>query len=463
MLMNSNKNQFVLCLTFFVFCTAINPVNAQKVMKPESLDIGDSYDLPQATRIVQVHDNGDLEKAISGMQQGDRIVLHNGEYQGINIENKNVGTNNSPVVIIAKNPRKAIIHGSTYGRNLRLSNCSQIHFYGIRFTEGKTWGITVGPAYADDSLTRGCHHLLFRDCEIDNARQELLKISGNSSFIRVIGNELHHSGNGLKGDPYAEGIYVGCGATKDDRSHDILIQGNHIHHIGRAKNPGYGEGIDIKVQTWNITVVDNLLEHITVHSQAAITVHADNVDFPQEKRNPNILVSRNRIHDIRKCDDGWDGAGIWVSSNGVVVSNNVIWDTSESSIVAKKDVSNTKDSLRIYHNTCFSVVDGEKACFSVNSDGIYGSSPVNPVILNNISDDGSAGQGNYTATDRDFEGPVAGDADSGAGIASGFRLDNSSDAVDHGTFVDRISYDLSGTKRPQGSDYDMGAFEIKRD
>ncbi|MBD3391382.1 MAG: hypothetical protein GF418_04980 [Chitinivibrionales bacterium] len=415
--------------------------------------------LPAATRTVNVSNDTELDAAIADMQAGDHIVLADGTYDGINIENKNAGTEESPVVFVAENDRQAVVSGSHAGRNMRISNSSYLHVYGVRFTGADVWGVTVGPSYAGDDATLGNHHIRIQNCEIDNAHQELLTTSGNSHHIEFLCNELHHSGRNLNGGAFAEGIYVGCGGTGDDRSHDVLIRGNHIHHIGRADNPGYGEAIDVKVQTYNITIADNLIEHVTVHSQAAITVHVNDVDYPAGQENPNVLVMRNIVHDVRKCDDGWDGCGIWASANGVTISNNIVWDTYRSSITGIQDASNTVDSLRIYNNTCFDVVDGNRDCIALNTGDIYGdANPVRAVLLNNITDDGSGGN-DFTATAADFVGPITGDADAGEGAGSGFMLDSGSDAVDGGVAIATVSADITGTDRPQGEAHDMGAFE----
>ncbi len=447
----------ILKTTFCVFLSFVYLQNA----RAQSFYTCQPPILPAALRTVDVFNNAGLRDAIRDIQKGDRIVLHDGEYAGILLENINVGTAEHPVVFAAKNSRKAIVSGSVDNRNLKVSNCSYMHFYGIRFTNASIWGVSFGPTWAEDNETKGCRHMHIQDCEIDHARQELLKINGNSSHVAVICNELHHSGVGLDGKAYAEGIYIGEGKTKSDRTHDILIQGNHIHHIGRCgDDTGFGEAIDIKTKSYNITVVENLIQHVTVFSQSAITVHANDVDFPPGAENPNILISRNIIHDVRKKDSGWDGGGIWAGGNGIMITNNLIWDTYRESIKVPMDAGNTSDSLYIYHNTCFDVVDG-RPCFAVNSGNIEGdNSRVRARVLNHITDDNSAGKGNFRAKKTDFAGPVTGAADAGQGTGSGFQLAGASRAIDAGRNIAAVGRDIYGTPRPQGDGFDMGAFEF---
>lgn len=450
--MLSSKKIFCLLWFLFLFAQTLT-AGYSPAMPPE---------LPEALRIVDVHNDTELADAIGDLKAGDRVVLHDGEYGGILLEDINVGTAEHPVVFTAANRRQAVVRGYVNSRNLKVSNCSYMHFYSLRFTNARTWGVVFGPAYSSDTQTKGCHYMRIQDCEIDSARQELLKINGNSSFIEVLNNELHHSGLGLNGKSYAEGIYVGEGSTKIDRTHDVLIQGNHIHHIGRCGDKtGFGEAIDLKTKCYNITVLDNLIEHVTVNSQAAITVHLNDAQFPAGFENPNILISRNIIHDVRKSDEGWDGCGIWVGSNGVTISNNIIWNTLKESIKSSQDAGNTGDSLRIYNNTCFNVIDSKRRCYAMNSGNSDGSNtPVFVIMRNNISDDGSAKRGNYRAKAEDFIGPLEGDADAGSGPGSGFMLASNSAAIDAGIEIDRVIQDFAGTLRPVGTAFDMGAFEF---
>jgi hypothetical protein len=118
----------------------------------------------------------------------------------------------------------------------------------------------------------------------------------------------------------------------------------------------YGEAIDLKARIYSITVADNLIEHVTVHSQAAITVLVNDRDYPEGEESPNIIVTRNRIHNVRKSPNGWDGVGIWAAANGVEISNNLIWDTEESSIYSCKDAGNTQVQLKVLYNTCWQVI-----------------------------------------------------------------------------------------------------------
>ncbi len=407
--------------------------------------------LPSADRIVRVTNNTELNAAINGAQPGDRIVIANGNYNGLKLLGLK-GTANAPIVFIAENPRQAIISGSTNdGRNARLSDCAYLEFHGVRFSSASHWSFTMGPAYTSETGNMGCNNIRIINCEIDNAGQELMKINGNSSNIEVIGNSFHHTGMIGSGKPYAEGIYIGDGNSGSDRSHDILLQGNHIYNIGNSNN--WGEAIDIKAPAYNITIVDNLIEDVIVHSQGAITVLINNTSYPSGMTNPNIMISRNVIHNVSHHGAGWNGAGISAGANGVTITNNLIWDTDESSITATKNASNTTGGFHVFNNTLWDGV--------LINQGSVGSASgtVDEVLINNLIRGSGGSSYDLVASSSDFIGPLTDDAIADTYTGSGFELKDSSSAVGAGDQLAAVTYDLTGALRPSAA-YSLGAFEL---
>lgn len=404
--------------------------------------------LPAAERIVAVATNSQLNDAINNARPGDRIVIADGSYNGLNLVGLK-GTQGKPIVFVAENWRKAIISGSASGRNVRLSDCEYLEFHNMRFSGADVWGFTMGPAYSTDT-TLGCNNIRLIGCEIDSAGQVLLKVNGNSSKIEIIGNSLHDSGMSGYGKPYAEGIYIGDGNNLNDRSHDVLVQGNHLYNIGNSNN--WGEGIDIKVQVYNITVVDNLIEHVRVNSQGAITVLINDAAYPSSQTNPNILIARNVIRDVKRRSGGWNGAGISASSNGVTITNNLIWDTDEASITATRNASNTTGGFNVYNNTLWNGLLINQSSIG-NAD-----SPVVPDLKNNLIRSGGGTSADKVASVEDFIGPLDLKAIADVFTGSGFQLKADSSAVGSGAVLTQLDDDLLGQLRP-ASGYSYGAFE----
>lgn len=322
-------------------------------------------ELSPSNRLVVVNSGAELNTAIEEIKAGDRIILEDGAYSGIALSQIR-GTADMPIVFMARNSRQALIEGSVMGRNLRLSNCDYIEFYGIRFTGGEVWGVTLGPAYLKDTSSEGCRNVRFLDCEFDNAGQSLLIISGGSYAIDVINCDFHDSGNkpgAMK--PYAEGIYVGQGASLKDRSHDILIQGNRLFRIGNEDN--WGEAIDIKCQSYNIRVIENVIQDVVLHSGGAITALFDNCNYPEDETNPSIVIARNEISGVRKLSGGWNGAGILVGGNGIVVTGNKVSHTDGPSFMAVANAGNTTESTLVYGNT----FDSEIVINKIVTEAVY--------------------------------------------------------------------------------------------
>lgn len=303
---------------------------------------------PQPLRVIEVSSDEELDVAIKEALPGDRIQIANGFYQGLRLQGLR-GSEDAPIVFAAQRPRMAIINGARSGRNLILSNCNHLEFHGIRFTEGPVWGVTVGPKERGNEDQGTCRYIRFINCEFDHAGQELLKVSGGSSHVSVIGCSFHHSGMRRDVKPaYAEGIYIGEGATQDDRSHDIVIMSNHFHSIGNEHHGG--EAIDIKRKVYRVQIIDNTIEDVIVHSGGAITVLVDPVDYPQSATNPEVTVTGNRIRNVRKLEQGWTGGGICIGANGVLVTGNYVEGTEGPAFLVYSNAANTSGVLGVYHN-----------------------------------------------------------------------------------------------------------------
>jgi hypothetical protein len=315
---------------------------------------------PEPLRTVWVDSSESLNRAIENATRGDHIILKDGNYRGMKLSGLR-GTAGHPIVISAQHSRRAIVNGSHDSRNLSLSNCAYIYLYGIRFTAAPIWGVTIGPAFQNDDKYRGCRNLRLYDCEVDHAGQSLIQISGNSQAIEIVDCELHDSGQLKQGNrAYAEGIYVGSGSSLRDRSHDVLIQGNLIYKIGNQSHGG--EAIDIKCPVYNIRILDNQISEVWVHSGGAITILLNSVNYPRGHRNPNITVVGNRIDGVRHQNNGYDGAGICVGSNGILIQDNSVKNTQGPAFLSFPNAANTRSRVQVYDNKFY----GE---FTIKSHG----------------------------------------------------------------------------------------------
>ena len=343
--------------------------------------------ITKPTRTIEVSNDVQLSRAIKDLQAGDHVILADGQYRGQQLKDVR-GTASQPIIISAQNKHQSVLSGSYSGANMRVLGARHIDFYGLRFSQGTTWGVRVGVDSSNSHDNGACHFIRFIECEFDHAGQELLKIGGNSSYITIVGCDFHHSGLRRSGRPaYAEGIYIGNGATLQDQPHDIIVMANRFHSIGN-ENQG-GEAIDIKRCSHRISVINNYIENVVVHSGGAITALIDPSDYPEGATNPQILIAGNEIRGVRALSTGWTGAGICLGANGIQVIGNTVSDTEGPALLVYTNAANTTGNTLFTNNQ----VDGEVL---INTYGLRGSqSPVSVGTVNDLTIQDSLGYERY--------------------------------------------------------------------
>lgn len=260
-------------------------------------------------------------------------------------------------------------------------------------------------------ITTGSNHIRIKNTEIKNSPGSGILVtqagSGDNEFLDLT---IHN--NGTTG--FHHGIYV--------QTDDNLISGNEIY-----SNSGHG------IHLFNGDPDNNIIRNNNVHSNLdrgiGVYIGSDNVIYNN--------ISRNQIRGIQIGD-----AAI---STGVY--NNTVYANSAVGIFFEGN----SESTTLYNN----VVVNNNIGISVNSGATL------VTIKNNLSIENPT---NYT------------DASSGATLAdnlfgttddpkfvdassNNFHLKASSPAVNTGITVATVTNDYDAIARPQGSAYDMGAFE----
>ncbi|MGC4945657.1 right-handed parallel beta-helix repeat-containing protein [Streptomyces sp. DT224] len=240
-----------------------------------------------------------------------------------------------------------------------------------------------------------------------------------------------------------------------------------------------------------LTIEDNV-----VHSNAWYSVYANSgisVLTPEavdESRGVKISIQRNVVHDNESkvkwvaCDCISDGNGIIVdstihpgTSGGVyagrtLVANNLSYDNGGSGIHAYKSAH-----VDIVNNTAY--LNSRSPALSYPNVGAWGSKDVR--VLNNISVAREGKETNFTHNNENvlydyniysggLKPQTMGAHDQVADPllvnpstdpeAADFRIQRGSPAADSGTRFDAVETDFAGRKRPQGTAYDRGAFEL---
>jgi len=156
-------------------------------------------------------------------------------------------------------------------------------------------------------------------------------------------------------------------------------------------------------------------------------------------RPDNNIFRYNKFHNLSLR------APVYIQSGttGNQVYGNVFYNFNDTGIAMRG--TNTK----VWNNTLHSTVSGSKGILVECSSGCELRN--NIIITNSSPISGSAGTtiSNSLTTDPKF-------VDAGK---SNFRLNAQSPAIDKGITLSQVATDVDGTRRPQGSAYDIGAYE----
>jgi parallel beta-helix repeat protein len=276
-------------------------------------------------RVIVVNPGNDLNAIINKTNGGDTVIVKPGTYKNVSLSNKKYSAE-KPLVVRAFDSKTVYISGNTIskGCSLEIIGCSYIVIDGLTFINSM-WGIYV----------KSSDHIIIKNNEIYNTGQEGVHIGRSSQYIDASGNEIHNTGQ--FNSKWAEGIYVGSGSYSGtnfpDNCEYIWIEDNHIYETGNA------EGINIKGESFHITVINNKIHDIhpgtnEQYNQAGITVEggANSIEHDyrlSEKR--DIWVENNTIWNVSDGYSDWNN-GIMFFGTGVYIVNNTIYNCANKGI-----------------------------------------------------------------------------------------------------------------------------------
>jgi parallel beta-helix repeat protein len=253
-------------------------------------------------------------------------------------------------------------------------------------------------------------------------------------------------------DVYDEGMYVGSSDYKSGDPH--LFDGVHLSH-NLVVDTGR-DGLQVGSATRDCTIHHNVIKNSGLNDES------DHRAGVMNNKGSVCNIYNNYITDT----EGW---GIYVQGNGTnEIYNNVVVRAGRSvepgdkdgDGIAIHDGSNVRNSIYVWNNTIVSAAgDG------IGWDNDPGSD--NQVRNNLVVDSGGAN------IDRDSHVQVEHNVTAAEVSAAGFvdaasddyRLRPGSPAVDEGVSLQTYGVvdDLDGRARPQGSAYDIGAYELPAD
>lgn len=411
-----------------------------------------------------------IGKAAETLKAGETVYIRKGTYRervvpknSGNAGSKRAGghlssgANGSKYITYAAYPGETVtIDGSSvtlpagWGGLFDISNRNYIKVTGLRIINAgpdiNSCGILVDDSgniiiencYTYNTISSGIGVWGSRNVVIDGNEVELACNDGENECLTVAvtdgfeikNNEVHNGGPGSFG---------GEGIDAKDGSRNGKVYGNVVHHIKRL-------GIYVDAwdkHTYNIEVYQNTVYQC---ESDGIVAAAEAGGLLENVRIYNNLVYSNKFSGIATAD--WGVAGAAHPLKDIYIINNTIYDNGKGSWGGGIGIFNLEtQNLVIRNNIC-------------SQNLLY-------QILAEVPDTGFITADynlihGYRSYPREIYGsnPVTGDP---LFISPGtdFHLQAGSPALDSGSASGAPSTDFDGVARPQGTGYDIGAYEKK--
>jgi uncharacterized protein DUF1565 len=389
-------------------------------------------------------------KAVNTARAGETVLIKRGTYtesESGKLPVANSGTSGKPITFAAYpgDERLVIITGATFRivgvsyivvRGLKVTNVTNTtspwgflirgpgtditlsgnETYGTYSSGIGVWGVSFGTDPTDYQHLFNvliANNLVRRAC--DGGYDECITVANGVNNVIVRGNEVTESGNtvnGGEGIDFKEGVFGG--QIDGNYVHDLVKVGIYLDAAGVAIGPGGVENIDI---------VGNVVRNLS---------DGEGIELGTE--------GIGNLRNIRAFNNVIQG----VARNGVTLYAHPSGSGTASGITF---MNNT-----VYKNTRYGVRINWP---STRSSGI--------LVRNNIgylngygdwsvaSDATATADHNLWGIDPLFVGAAAGN----------LRLSPGSPAVDAGSATGAPAVDFDGVARPQGTAFDIGAFELR--
>lgn len=308
------------------------------------------------------------------------------------------------------------------------------------------------------SVADGGQHVIWLDCACHYIEFDGINVDGRPSGQNAAwtstnnGNDPHHirfqnaemiaGTQALASGAIGLGAHTLIGATGSNELINLVIHGGGATGLCGFACASYG----VYVKGPN-----NLIDHCDIYdtSGAGMQIYNASGDPPD-----NNVVRNNKIHDITRTgslDEVW---GIVILGSNNQIYNNLIYAINVGNVnPGNAGIAIALSGNKIWNNTIYNVK---------NSGIRVDSSAVSTVIQNNIA---------YLNTVTNYSDG------GGTGTTHTFNLDNGTDplfvsngtdfhlklgspALNTGTTLASVLTDIEGSVRPQGTGYEMGAYEF---
>ncbi len=232
-------------------------------------------------------------------------------------------------------------------------------------------------------------------------------VYGNHNQVR--NNNIHN--NGTTGDPASDSGHDGGGASPT--STGTIWYGNHIHHNGRPTCNPYGTQLtpcNLDHGIYSYGKNESIINNVITYNMANGVVTGNQGTYNWKIYNNTIAFNRY-------------GITLWEYMEGVDIKNNIIYKNALNGVLTWR---------------------ASGSGIAIDRNVVFGNG--SPWTLSGASY--SLGT-NYTTSDPQLVAET-----------SDYHLQSTSPAIDKGISLTVVFSDADGVNRPQGSAYDIGAYEF---
>ena len=368
-----------------------------------------------------------LQKAANTVQAGDLVIVHVGHYAGLYLTTSGTATNpitfraDPGVVIDTQNPT------TPDGINL----------------EGASWivieNFTVSglPRAGIRSVTN--NHVTIRGNTGD--------MNGRWGILTGFSDDLLIENNTMTRSVAEHGIYVGNSGDRPVIRRNV-VWGNNAN--GVHMNGDLSQGGDGVIS--GAVVEDNIIHDNGVAGGSGI-----NCDGVQSSIIRNNLLYNNHASGISlyQIDGGQPSINIQVLNNTIVMASDARWAL---------NIQNASTGAVVRNNILYNQ-QSFRGSIAISADSLPGLVSDTNIVMDRFSMDGGDTRVTLaawrSATGQDAHSIIATPATLFANFAGNdYHLSSTSPARDAGGTIANVTDDLEGTPRPQGSAFDIGAYEF---
>lgn len=388
---------------------------------------------------------------------GDTLVVAPGNYDLSSLYLTKKGTADKWIVI--RGEAGAVLRSNSDCCNLvQVEGAAYVSFGGFELTLK-----AINPGIDGIHFSApASHHMRLHDLKIHDMTGNGISMFGDSAWeIELTDSEIAHM----------EGTGLYWGYPGRDVIHDVLIQGNYIHHCPKDPATETDYGIQFKGWGYRARILDNVLHDVGGTTRSGLIVYYGKKPLAGDNPKDANLVAGNVLWNCRS-------EGITVMSDATI-ENNIVFDAGTGINIqtyGDESFSGTSavENLKIRNNTVFRCRNKGIAIQgwgNAGADMIFAGNAAYQDAAGGTAISGSTGKatvgGNVAFGSASVPGAVKGALTDFLAAATGSKVpaldfypsaaSPLKDALDASLCAAK---DFNGTARPQGKSCDAGAYEV---